>query len=1003
MVTTIHRWIVAVATGFAATSAFAQQVGSIRGSVYDKEFDAPLPLAQVTISDTGVRVVADEEGNFVLPDVPPGSYTLVFSKEGYARQLRANVVVTAGTLTEVDAALSGDFAEMDEVVAQDVQMRAGTESALLKLRFDNLALLDSIGADFIRRSGASDAAAALRLVSGASTQDGKFAVIRGLPDRYVSSQLNGVRLPSADEDTRAVDLELFPAAVIESIQVSKAFTPDQQGDASGGAVNVVLKSIPEESIFQIQGQYGYNSQVGNRKDFLTYQGGGVNFWGKDDGSRDIQTENIGKSWTGAVGVSEGDAPPIYKWSVNAGGSHEFDDGFRIGGFTSFFYERDAEYFDNGVDNSLWVVNPGKGLVPQTNQGTPEDGNFRTSLYDVTQGSELVRWGWLGTAGIEFEEKQAISVTYLYTRIAEDVATLAQDTAGKDYFFPGYNPNDPSAPGNTPQDRFAAPWLRTETLDYTERTQQTLMFKGAHDLPTGEFGDEDVMLFSDPQLDWTIAGSSASLNQPDKRQFGSIFVPESLSPGFPPFVPPFTLPEEQLQYKPDANFTLGNLQRTFEEIEEDSTQGFVNLKLPFTQWTDSEGFFKFGGFYDKVDRTFTQNTFSNFNDNNSQYSAPFNQFWSAAFPSEDHPITAGPPFVDVDYDGAQRIAAGYGMLDLPLTPWLNVVGGARYETTNLTTTIFPEADATWFPPGAITPIKLNPGDADASLDQGDWLPSIGLVWSPVEQLKVRAWYSETIARPVFKELTPVLQQEFLGGDIFIGNPDLMISSLQNYDLRIDYEPYEGALLSASYFYKSIEDPIENVQRLADFSYTTPVNYPSGRLSGFEFEVRQDLGHFWEPLRGLTLGGNATFIESSVTLPAAEAAEFASIAIQAPMTSRDMTDAPEYLYNLFCTYESSFTGTGVGLFYTVTGDRLIAGAGVSEGNFVPNVYATEFGTLNITASQKIGEHIRIFVQAKNLTNPDIETVYRSSTINGDVLRSSFSLGIDLAIGISATFTF
>src|SRR4029077_7702001 len=102
---------------------------------------------------------------------------------------------------------------------------------------------------------------ALPLVAGASIQDGKFAVIRGLAGPYVNSQMNRVRLPTADADKRAVELDQFPAAVIQSIQVSKTFTPDQQGDASGGAVDVRLRGIPEETTLQFKAQYSLNSQV----------------------------------------------------------------------------------------------------------------------------------------------------------------------------------------------------------------------------------------------------------------------------------------------------------------------------------------------------------------------------------------------------------------------------------------------------------------------------------------------------------------------------------------------------------------------------------------------------------------------------------------------------------------------------------------------------------------------------------------------------------------------
>jgi hypothetical protein len=181
-------------------------------------------------------------GTFVLPNLAPGNYTLIVAKEGYVREVRGNVAVAGGRLTDVRVELLGDFTELEEFIVQDsLQLGGGTEAELLDLRQQSAAFFDAIGEVQMQRAGASDAADALRLVSGASTQEGKSAVIRGLPDRYVSSQLNGVLLPTSDEDKRAVELDQFPTVVIESLQVSKTFTPDQQGNASGGAVNVVLR------------------------------------------------------------------------------------------------------------------------------------------------------------------------------------------------------------------------------------------------------------------------------------------------------------------------------------------------------------------------------------------------------------------------------------------------------------------------------------------------------------------------------------------------------------------------------------------------------------------------------------------------------------------------------------------------------------------------------------------------------------------------------------------
>ncbi len=988
-------WLALGALLFPSLHVQAQtQGGSVRGVVRDKDFDSPLAAAQVLLVETGQRTTTSDEGNFVLVQVPAGKYTLVVTKEGYVRQVLADVIVRPGELTDLEVSLAGEFVDLEEFLVQDLlAFAAGSEASLLQLRFESAAVMDSIGSDLIRRAGASDAASALRLVAGASLQDGKSAVIRGLPDRYVNSQMNGVRLPTADEDKRAVELDQYPAAVIESIQVSKTFTPDQQGDASGGAVNLRLKGIPEEPFFlRFSTQTSYNTNVTGNDDFLGYRGGGVNFLGFDDGGRDIQTGNLGSTWDGAVGVSEGGAPIDSKWSLSAGGKHEFDNGVKVGGLVSLFYERDSEFYDDGIDDSRWILSPGAPMTPQYSQGAPSagGGDFKTALFDVTQGTESVQWGGLGAFGVE-TENHSLGLAYLFTHTAEDKATLAEDTRGKQYYFPGYDPDDPTTPGHS--EPAAAPYLRLETLEYTERSTETLQLTGHHKLPVEDWG-----VFRAPEVDWILADSLSNLDQPDKRQFGSLWLPDQQAG-------PILIPAVHLPYKPAANFNLGNLQRIWKEIEEDSQMAAVNLKVPYVGFGEAEGYLKVGLFHDDLDRTFDQDTFSNFGDN-SFYQGQFNDFWSRVFPSQpNHPVSAST--FDVDYKGEQRISARYAMLDFPLASSLRLIGGVRYESTRLEIVNDPEADATWFPPGATAPVDLAPGsgDADVSFSQNDLLPSIGLEWKPIEPVTVRASYNETIARQTFKELTPILQQEYLGGEIFIGNPDLRMSRLENYDLRVDYVPHPGGLLSASWFHKNIDDPIEYVQRVSPtaFNFTTPVNYPKGELSGYEIEGRGSLGRYWDALEGLSVGANATFIDSEVTLSDEEADGFEQPNIQAPMRTRDMTNAPEHLYNIYLTYDLPSTGTQVGLFYTVQGDTLIAGAGHATEFLVPNVYAKEFDTLNLTVMQKLGKYLRLQFQGKNLTDPKIETVYRADQIAHDVRKTSTSRGIDFSIALGAEIAF
>jgi outer membrane receptor for ferrienterochelin and colicin len=116
---------------------------------------------------------------------------------------------------------------------------------------------------------------------------------------------------------------------------------------------------------------------------------------------------------------------------------------------------------------------------------------------------------------------------------------------------------------------------------------------------------------------------------------------------------------------------------------------------------------------------------------------------------------------------------------------------------------------------------------------------------------------------------------------------------------------------------------------------------------------------------------------------------------------MLNAPEHLYNLYMIYDIEQTGTQLSLFYTVRGDTLVAGAGQSNSHFIPDVYETEYGTLNFGLSQKIWKIWKLKFQAKNLLDPEIETVYRSKFIGDDVTKTSYRKGKEFSISLSAEF--
>ena len=956
----------------ASAGLAAQQVGTLRGTVRDKDFDAPLAGVAVQLIGVPQRLLTDEHGVFVLRGLQPGSYTLVLAKDGYTRHV-SQVTIQAGAQANVQVEMLGDFTDLEEFVVRDqVEQALNTEQKLLDDRLDRAAMVDAISSELMQSAGAGDAGDALRLVAGASTQDGKSAVIRGLPDRYVATQVNGVPFPSSDDDKRAVELDVFPSSAIQTIEVSKTFTPDQQGNASGGAVDVVLRSVPDKPLF-VNWSVGtsYNTQATGRDDFLSYDGGGVHAFGKSGGERRIQ--EVGESWEGAVGADTIEAPDNFKWSGSMGGRHELNDEWRIGGFVNFFYDRSATAFEDGRDESWQIGTVGNLMSPQTQLGTVTQPPFTTSLLSLDRSQQTVQWGGLSTIGIQSDD-HAINLTHLFSRVAEDTVTVAEDTQGKNYFFPGHDPNDPGSPGFSAND--SAPWTRQQTLAYVERGTEALQLSGRHRWQLWGFGSLRGI-----EVDWTIARNRAFRDTPDRREFATFWDPSAGPNGT------FN------QLKPAAEFTLGNLQRTFLSIEERSEELALNFELPLEIWGGREAALRFGWFQDRVERTFRQETFSNFNDPNGSFQGSWEGLgWAQNWIFEEHRITAAE--TDVDYDGTQDIEAQYLMLDLPLTEQLRVVGGVRWEATDIAITSDPEERATWVPSldgsgnpnfGIANFPTSDPNDpqydpellaqANPRRSQADVLPAIGLIYEPVDGLILRASYSETLARQTFKELSPVFQQDYIGGPVFIGDPNLEISDVQNLDFRVDWTPAEGSLFSASYFKKVIDKPIEYVEAAQGFTFTKPVNYPRGKLAGWEVELRQSMGALWPPLTGLQLGGNSTWIDATVRRPDSEVLQFEQFQGVRDATTRDMTDAPDYLWNLFATYDVAATGTSFGAFYTVVGDTLIQGPGPSNSAFIPATYDKAYDNLTLTLRQALGRGVTLSFSARNVTDANRQQVYRT----------------------------
>ena len=245
---------------FSATTLFAQNTGSIVGKLTDKEYNNdPLPFANILIKGTTTGTTSDFDGLYAFENLTPGSYTLIFSFVGYETQ-EITVTVEANKVTEVNVPMAASAASLDQIVITTTTRRE-SEVALLLDQKKAIEIRESIGAERLSKIGVSDAAGATTKISGVTKSEGSGDIyIRGLGDRYLSTSMNGLPIPSDDVNNKNINLNLFTTDIIENIGISKTYTTSSYADQASGNVDVVSKRYSKKG-FSIGVISGLNTAV----------------------------------------------------------------------------------------------------------------------------------------------------------------------------------------------------------------------------------------------------------------------------------------------------------------------------------------------------------------------------------------------------------------------------------------------------------------------------------------------------------------------------------------------------------------------------------------------------------------------------------------------------------------------------------------------------------------------------------------------------------------------
>lgn len=239
-----------------ANGELSEKAGAVRGRIVDAENNV-LPGASVYINTLHAGVTSDINGFYTISNIEPGTYTATVRYVGYS-PVETKILIVAGRTTEKNFTLDAGV-ELKEVVVNGAF--SGQRRAINSQK-NNMGITNIVSADQVGKFPDSNIGDALKRISGINVQydqgEARFGQVRGTSADLSSVSVNGDRIPSAEGDTRNVQLDLIPADMIQTIEVNKVVTSDMDGDAIGGSINLVTKSSPFRHFFNATAGSGYN-------------------------------------------------------------------------------------------------------------------------------------------------------------------------------------------------------------------------------------------------------------------------------------------------------------------------------------------------------------------------------------------------------------------------------------------------------------------------------------------------------------------------------------------------------------------------------------------------------------------------------------------------------------------------------------------------------------------------------------------------------------------------
>lgn len=784
--------------------------GSISGTIKEGATAETLIGVSVTLHKEGsaaalMGAVTDLNGSFKF-EADPGNYYLEIKYIGFQTKVVEHIRVPEGGNVPLQVVLDEKLQNSLEEIVIRGTMDKGSINALYTVQKTAVSVSSGISADIIKHSPDKNTGEVLKRVSGASVQNNKFVVVRGLNDRYNAAMINKGLMPTTEPNRKAFSFDIIPSNLIDNLTISKTASPDLPGDFSGGIIRVFTKDIPDENFVNIGMSLGYNTQS-TFKDFVSNGHTGLNKLGFENPERKLPSafgsdytdyksqpidQRIATSQTLPNSFKEESrtALPSQSYQLSWGDVRYLKNGARFGSILALNYRRAESYSRNErrrlISDYTWTYD------------FPEEDRY---AFSVNSGA-MANFTYLaGNHKIAFKN--------FYNKMYDDVYFVRN----------GFNVS------NMQQQDIRSSVPMDKALFNTQ-------LEGEH-----AFGNAT-------RLDWNLNYTQLNANQNDLR---TAF-----------YSRPTALDAQHLPEMIQAPYEIvdRNSRRFFSNMTDRNYGGNLNFSTAFNLFNQKQ-FFKAGYGLLSRNRDFHSRIF-NYEITNpatfdpSRMDLPVGEIFERGHLGPEGFVLNEFTNPTDAYDVSGLLNTGYLMLDNHFSDKLRLSWGLRLEHYAQDLNIK----------------NLSAQQVTFSDSYLDLLPSLNLTYKLTDASNMRVAASQTVSRPEFWEIAPFSFYDFDNNWVIEGNPELLRGKTTNLDLRYEIYPKAGETVSFSVFYKHFNNPIETylMPTSGDADYIGYTNSKAAQSIGAELEFRKGLGFIRSTgfFSDVTLAGNLAYIYSQVDL-------------------------------------------------------------------------------------------------------------------------------------------